>query len=209
MLNTIVNSLLGRYSSPPITPQEDRALRDIQRILGRPEDSRSKAVQATYDLCPLMDELEELQLSADVRVVTSVERLLHRLRMWTQSLPEECREWTDGRAKTMAFSDLERYRTGHMHVACAYYFAVILATRHFLTADVLSKMKRRCRSSADGSSGTRESAEEEGSATLAHVCVHAAISLANVGHTNLMSKEMNNMCLLKYVCDQFRFRCGG
>lgn len=81
---------------------------------------------------------------------------------------------------------------GGTQVACAYYFAVILATRRFLTLYVLDQLKER--SSADAPA----SQLDEKTTSLAFVCLNAAISLIKVAYNAIIIESvLNMMCLVK------------
>lgn len=74
---------------------------------------RERAIQAAYDLCPLMDELERRIHGLDPAFV---EDYLERLRSWSKSLPHELRSAT-GALATSADGCRESF-VGAAHVAC-------------------------------------------------------------------------------------------
>ena len=148
------------------------------------------ALQATFDICPFMDELEHKEYNHDT---TSTEKFLQRLQQWSKALPQELRRSTEVSSSVRASTDSELY-VGGLHVACVYYFAVILATRRFFTLFLLDPI-RDVRSSDIPSLTSKI---DETTSSLAYVCLNAAVCLAKVGHDALMSHQMlNNMCLLK------------
>ncbi len=152
------------------------------------DSPRQVALQATFDLCPFMDELEEKHCIQDT---PSTENFLQRLQQWSKALPQELRQGTHDVVPFSITTDRELFNGG-THVACAYYFAVILATRRFLTLYLL----RIVRSSLDSDVST--STLDDKSTSLALVCLNAAISLSKVAYIAIMNKSaLNNMCLIK------------
>ena len=105
-----------------------------------------------------------------------------RLQKWSKALPEELRKWTEASPTNSALADREHY-TGATHVACVYYFAVILTTRRFLTTFLLPKVREQA---TGGRPATAQKLNGHGSFGLAHVCLNAAINLANK-HTSLVT----------------------
>lgn len=86
VLDSIYNSILGRPGSLP-TPVEPR-LRSSSKPYGMLDNSRRIALQATFDLCPFMDELEEKHCIQDT---SSAEDFLQRLQQWSKALPRKMR----------------------------------------------------------------------------------------------------------------------
>lgn len=190
----IVNAILGRYSGSPSSRQEERFLHTLSQSIGDTSSIRSMAIQATFDICPFMDELER---SGGSRSKESAENFLERLQGWSKALPQDLRRWTGSSPTATAMIDQERY-LGASHVACVYYFAVMLTTRRFLTIYLMPKVRGKLRNGASTpqqQSSPREAVESEG---LAHVCLNAAINLAKVGHNAKRADRMlRNMCLIK------------
>lgn len=190
----IVNSILGRYSGSPSSRQEERFLHTLSQSIGGASGIRSAAMQATFDICPFMDELER---SGGSRSKESAENFLERLQGWSKALPQELRRWTGSSPSANAMIDQEHY-LGASHVACVYYFGVMLTTRRFLTIYLMPKVRGKLRNGSSGlqqHGNQQEAIESEG---LAHVCLNAAINLAKVGHNAKKADRMlRNMCLLK------------
>lgn len=154
------------------------------------QDTRETAVQAIFSICPFMDELESKVCRQDM---ASTENFLQRLQKWSKALPEELRTGTDYKSSTSTLTDSELV-VGGTHVACAYYFAVILTTRRFLTVCLLDILQE---SQLTEQTSSRPKIDEKAS-SLSQVCLNAAVNLAKVGHNIMTSGHMlNNMCLLK------------
>lgn len=79
-----------------------------------------------------------------------------------------------------------------------YYFAIILASRRFFTLHVLPIMKQTPRGTETPT--TAASTSDEKTKDLAHVCLGAAKSLAEVGfNASRSERSVNNMPLMKCV----------
>ena len=187
VLDTIVNSILGRADGLPGIHHDPR-LRRVGQTCSSSDHAREIALQATFDICPLMDELEQKKCNQDT---TSSEAFLQSLQHWSKALPQELRRST-GTSSPTPVSDRELY-IGGVHVACVYYFAVILTTRRFFTMHLLDQIKERASSTTSSTSKVDEKAS-----SLAYVCLNAAVTLAKVGYDAMTSGQMlSNMCLLK------------
>ena len=189
MLDSIVNSILGRNSGLPGV-QHDTRLKEVGQSCHEQNSGREISLQATFDLCPFLDELERKESHQDT---SSTESLLQRLQQWSKALPPQLRSSTDISSPGTVPADRELY-VGGMHVACIYYFSVILATRRFFTRLNLDRIQEHARY------GTAPSTSklDDSAISLAHVCTSAAISLARVGYNAMITQQMlNNMCLLQ------------
>lgn len=190
MLDTIVNSILGRAGGLPALNQDLRPRRLSHQIYDTAESGREKAIQAIFDICPFMDELEQKECNQDT---ASTEGFLHRLQEWSKALPQELRRSTEVDGPMSATIDSEVY-IGGTHVACVYYFAVILATRRFFTVFLLDQI----RDPSSANTPSTPAKVDEKTSNLAYVCTNGAVSLAKVGHNAMITDQMlNNMCLLK------------
>jgi hypothetical protein len=145
-----------------------------------------------FDLCPFMDELEAKHCIQDT---PAIESFLQRLQQWSKGLPPEIRQGTEAALPTSITGNRE-WLLGATQVACNYYFAVILATRRFLTLYILDQLKER---SSNGV-GSAASQLDDKTTSLAYVCLNAAISLAKVVYNAIITESaLNMMCLVKYV----------
>lgn len=188
VLDSTVNSILGRSGTLSST-QYDARLNDII-VPDKVDSVREMALQSIFDICPFLEELESKNCNLDV---VSTEAFLQRLQKWSHSLPKVLRTSNDADLTVSTAVDRERF-IGGTHVACEYYFAVILATRRFLTLHLLNQLQERMSSDASVS----KSSKEDKTSDLAYVCLNAAINLAGVGHNAMKSNQMlNNMCMLK------------
>lgn len=191
MLDTIYNSILGRPGSLPATA-DDPSFERISQACGNVDSPRQTALQAAYDLCPFLDELEAKHCIQDT---PATENFLQRLQQWSKALPPEMRQGTEA-VMPMAMTADRELLLGGTQVACNYYFAVILATRRFLTLHILDQLRGR---SSNGSGGGGQSSQlDDKMVSLAYVCLNAATSLTQVVHNAIVTESaLNMMCLVK------------
>lgn len=120
ILDTIVNSILGR-SGGSSGMQFDSRLDSLWSTIAhaRSHFIREKAVQAAFDLCPFMDELEK---KGPVQDPAFTEDFLKRLQSWSKALPHGLRSSTDVFAASSDSTCRESF-VGAAHVACMYAFS--------------------------------------------------------------------------------------
>lgn len=127
--------------------------------------------------------------------VTSAESFLQRLSEWNRGLPPQLRRFE---CNDSALSPQDReLAIGRIHVACVYYFAVMLATRPFLIRHSMAKLHKKT-----GLQNSKGDTETTGSqeARLAEVCVDSAIFMGKMTHEALRADLLLcNMCMLKSV----------
>jgi hypothetical protein len=110
----------------------------------------------------------------------AAESFLSRLRQWNEtSLPPELRDCNP--------LDRELF-IGAAHVACTYYFTIILVTRPFLITHLLTQIRRKRRPSV-------EPADTARIPDLAQACVDAAVYTVAAVESALIAS--NNMRLMK------------
>ncbi|KAH0345818.1 hypothetical protein KCU83_g7689, partial [Aureobasidium melanogenum] len=187
ILDLLVISILGRLSSSPTSK--------LDFLTSTPAESsiESLAFEAVHDECAMIgDMVNNLTQNGDLDV-TSAESFLQRLSEWNRGLPPRLRrfEYNDS-----ALSPQDReLAIGRIHVACVYYFAVMLATRPFLIRHSMAKLHHNTGvQNRKGNAGTTGSQEER----LAEVCVDSAIFMGKMTHEALRADLLLcNMCMLK------------
>lgn len=226
VLDTLVNSLLGRAGSTMSTrPDIDRidvsALAVPRRGMDIEDDEpdmceeppRKIAIDASYEVCRLIDEVDAELFKSNKVAVGPSENNLKRLRQWGQQLPPELRRFsmTENKAPRdsidpgLSPSASERERViGAVHVASSYYFAVILGTRPFLISHVMSRLdayRANPQSTAKRRSfGEREEKQRNNSDAakirmLAQACVESSACM-----TQLCAKAVQNDLLYDNMC---------
>ena len=121
VLDTVVNSILGRSGGMTGVVLDSR-LDEICRRYCSQDNSRGAALQSAYDICPFMDELDRKQCTENA---AASERFLQRLQTWSKALPPEMRSSAEMESPMWQKDDRQIF-LGGTHIACMYYFAVIL-----------------------------------------------------------------------------------
>ncbi|KAL6990220.1 hypothetical protein U1Q18_052148 [Sarracenia purpurea var. burkii] len=140
---------------------------------GKERATVSHPYKRSMIFCPYLDELASGNPSQSI---SSTEQFLQRLRQWSASLPESLRNWK--RSETSACFREDSATARHIsrtHLACVYYFTIILVTRQHFTNHLLLQLRRD--SSGKSTYKSKEHNEGAYSPSLAHVCLDAAINL--------------------------------
>jgi hypothetical protein len=128
----------------------------------------------------------------------AAENFLQMLREWSQALPVGLRQ-RPAKDQSSIKPTYREVSIGNIHVACTYYFGVILTTRHFLIQHTTPLLRGRPQQPGYRGRGFR-SEESDKVAEMAHVCIDAAIFMAQMCSQAAESGVLlGNMCILKYV----------
>ncbi|KAF2160630.1 hypothetical protein M409DRAFT_70365 [Zasmidium cellare ATCC 36951] len=194
ILDTIVSSILGRPGGlPPMRLDEDNSA-DADIVIGDYDRPRWMASRAVFTICSHIIELEQ-QIGNGTNINSATaESFLQRLRKWNETIPVELRHFASMKDTTLSPADRELF-IGATHVACTYYFTIVLVTRPFLISHLVSQIRRRRphdrRPSADRLAPSHVS-------DLAQACLDSAMYMAKTGYMAISSQILsNNMCLLK------------
>lgn len=193
ILDTLVSSILGRPGGLPQTRPNDQVPNTRQDGLHDLDRSRSLASHATFAICSHIIELQQKLVVGGVIDVVAAEKFLRRLRQWNEGLPAELRHFESVKDRVLDASDRELF-LGAVHVACTYYFTIILVTRPFLIARLMARIGTpRTKTTQD----TATEVETE-SFDLAQACQDAAMFMANTGAMAMSSGiPANNLCIIK------------
>lgn len=214
VLDLQCNALLGRPSSTthneydqlPTNREEDNALADHQTL----------ALDANFVLCSTIEAISQTLTKTDSALDDSTaESYLKMLQDWSRGLPEELRTPIRKDSREGAPDSKHREQTiGNLHVACGYYYTVMLVTRPFLVATIvprLQKLRDERSSSAKGSlspqlvrsSPTPDPPRERGdgrkkSQQFSETCTGAATLLVQMCHDAAsLGILFDNMCILQ------------
>lgn len=129
----------------------------------------------------------------------SAKACFDRLTAWSSMLPRFLRAATSEQpAPVISHQELT---LGNLHVACSYYFAVVLVTRPFLVCHCLSKQSQReaaFRSESGNDPSSATATVNADIAMLAKSCEDAAVFMASACHDALEEETMlDNMCLIQ------------
>lgn len=169
-------------------------------------EETSAAFNAVVDGCSLLEDAVEQLSGGKLLHVPTAEHLLGNLRRWIQSLPPSLRARLESGSamhpetlETGALNEVHR-QAGVLHVCCIYYFAVILITRPFLIAYLLSRLRGRAPDQliSDPSENSDIAIKNSTVSKMAQVCVSAAVYTAQACVSSKRSGfEFGNLCLLK------------
>ncbi|KAK0391498.1 hypothetical protein NLU13_0999 [Sarocladium strictum] len=189
-LDVQCNAILGRPSSTPHVASET-----WRGGVGEKPTHRSLAVNANFDLSLLMEPISQKLTKQAALDLDAAETHLQKLRAWAKSLPEPLRQSIrKARRDVPTYVHLE-HTIGNIHVACAYYFGVMLVTRHFLIATLTPKLKQSDPSRLED---LREAGGTEKTTELSNVCVEAAVHLVQMC-ADALDRDLllDNMCILQ------------
>ncbi|KAH8201758.1 hypothetical protein TruAng_004110 [Truncatella angustata] len=186
-LDLVCSSILGRPGSTMSLRSDDVFASDLI-----PESSghRAVALSATYEASTVLESIVHKAAKDSNMDVIAAEHFLQMLREWSQALPPLLRQ----RAGKDSIS--RETSIGNIHVACTYYFGVILTTRHFLIQHTMPLLRRPSQQRTDDNSYT---SKDGGSvAEMAHVCIDAAVYMAQMCSEAVDAEILlGNMCILK------------
>lgn len=187
MFDVVCNSILGRSSSTPslrpglssyVSDRSDNTADVIYRAL---------ALGATYEITAVLDTAVRKSAEDELDVDTA-ESLVLALQQKSRNFPSVLRS-SDNEGSTSSRHSI----IGNMHVSGAYYFSVILVTRHFLIQHIVPQLSEGSRSSQH-----QELAEKSKIGQLADACIEAATFMAHMCHQVMRSGHLlGNMCILK------------
>lgn len=164
------------------------------------QPSRALPVDASYRLLAVTDPIMENirhQKNVDVQ---SAQASLDCLNTWSSSLPSCLRTASQENSTDVSHRD---QLVGNLHVACAYYFAVILVTRPFLVHFLLGKDQEVHKMSSLNAAQPPDSVDVDINPEielLAKTCEDAAVFLVH-DCQDVMEKDLllDNMTFLQCV----------
>jgi len=153
--------------------------------------------------CILLDDIvNTLGKNNNILHVPTAEKLLQQLRQWSQELPQHTRRFP---FVSYINDNLQpgdrRALLGSMHISCVYYFAVILVTRPFLVAYLLSRLRGKAPDHliSDPEEASDINIKNNKVSRLAQVCVNSAIDMVDMcAKAKSCNFTFRNFCLLEY-----------
>ncbi|KAF2638507.1 hypothetical protein P280DRAFT_455537 [Massarina eburnea CBS 473.64] len=191
VLDTLVNAILGRTTSTVSMYSSIDARDDIYVDTVSPN---SRSLVSMYRLCLIVENVQQ-QLSGPISLDPAVaEKLLQKLGKWTQTLPEDLRNFTVSNTSPLASQKDRELVIGATHVACSYYFTVAIVTRPFLISHLMAQLQLR----QNNNILSIPPGDAERTAKLAEACIEAAIYMAQICADAVQSNMLHdNMCILK------------
>lgn len=171
-------------------------------IVGRPRNlvealSRSSPIDRTYKsfvdhnsafkavlgCCEKIENIVQKLQSGNVLHSPTAESLLVDLRQWAQDLPTATRQCEMGYGVHLDPAGRQSV-VGNVNVACVYYFAVMLITRPFMIAYLVSRLRGKAPDHliTDPEEGTDTSVKNNPVSRLCQVCVGSAVYMADLFH---------------------------
>jgi len=200
VLDLLCSSILGRPSS---TPSIQRDEYETELSSGELMDIRTLALSANYESSSILDTIVQKFAVSSSLEIDAAENFLQMLREWSQALPDTLRSSPRPHSEdTPPTSDHREITIGNIHVACTYYFGVILVTRQFLIMRVMSQLRgRRSGTAGQADVNSGNATETEDKATqFSNSCVDSAAYMAQLCYEASTNKILlDNMCLLKFV----------
>lgn len=186
ILDLIVGSALGR----PLATRLQTTSIPTREV---PNDHRALALDANFTVWNVVENILERLYQREQRNTSAVKELLSDLERWSQRLSPSSKSDSADPSST---SSKQHIVLGNMHVACSYYFAVMLATRPMLTAGLTCKLSAKSPTAVrSGGTPLYESTE---SSALSQTCIESAILTLQTCHEAFSAKMMlNNMCILR------------
>ncbi|KAL4783702.1 hypothetical protein BJX76DRAFT_357726 [Aspergillus varians] len=149
----------------------------------------------------LEDTVTALGESKDILHVPTAESLLQRLRQWSRALPLNIRQFTGISLQGSSLGSADRQSLmGSIHVSCVYYFAVILITRPFLVAYLMSRLRGKAPDHliSDPDQASDINIKNNKVSRLAQVCVSSAIYMVEMCvKAKASGFTFGNLCFLK------------
>lgn len=157
----------------------------------------SLALIASYKSTAILESIIQSSNDEDGLSNASAEKYLQMLLDWSRALPPQLRRQPSGSVQPPASSRAETI--GNIHIACTYYFGVILATRQCLILHMIRHLRAEHRGSAGHPS--RPAAEPAGGRNLAELtkaCTDAATYMAQMcWEASEGGVLLRNHCVLK------------
>ncbi|KIW18002.1 hypothetical protein PV08_02289 [Exophiala spinifera] len=169
--------------------------------------------------CSLLEEIVDELSSGKILHVPTAESLLEKLQSWSQSLPTSLRKVSftgDANVSRNALRSItsptgkdaisqgdlsaRQKLAGALHVSCIYYFAVILISRPFLIAYLLSRLRGRAPDQLipNPDEASDMAIKNSTISKMAQLCVSAAMrTAATCAAAHRHGYSFGNLCLLK------------
>ncbi|CRL20767.1 Fungal transcriptional regulatory protein, N-terminal [Penicillium camemberti] len=196
-LDVLSSFLHGRLRSSPVI----RANIGDATLFSEDNHNAHSLFTAMARACILLEEIvDTLGKSNNILHVPTAETVLERLRQWSRGLPQNIRRFVYPPGTNQPL-DAENRRglLGSIHVSCVYYFAVILITRPFLVAYLMSRLRGKAPDHliSDPDEASDINIKNNKVSRLAQVCVSSAITMVEMCvKAKALNFNFGNLCLL-------------
>ncbi|KAL7947634.1 hypothetical protein V8C42DRAFT_318335 [Trichoderma barbatum] len=194
VLDLICNSLLGRPSGTQDIQPETQEAKGKGEILPH----TMMTLDAMFESCSIVELIAQKITRDGTLDAIIAESFLQKLRGWAQSLPLALRQLITRDNDSCAEEHHQQAAVGNIHVACNYYFGVMLATRQFLITEAISWLQQSQATRSDQRQSCAPSPPDQKAHELARVCTDAAAYLVQMCHeANISDFLLGNMCILQ------------
>lgn len=207
ILDLHCNCILGRPTSTGFPLQQSPETLDTCRSSDNNAGvcHSELALNVNFELCPLLESISHALTRRSSLDMKTAKDYLDLLRDWAQMLPGALREGIDQAAlQNGPTSDHRRQAIGNTHVACGYYFGVLLVSRPFLVTRVIPILHQAHQTSLPSPvPGVLEGrpfdkSEDPELDEMAQTCVGAAIYLVQVCQDSMSANLLlGNMTILQ------------
>jgi hypothetical protein len=200
-IDILSSFILGKPRNLPTTlwhEKDDHAHMNFGTIIQFSQAAFSEIVKA----CSLLENIVDKLSTGNMLHIPTAEGLLEQFRGWSRSLPPVLLKFTFIPGDGASLDPVDRQLLiGNIHTSCVYYFSVMLVTRPFLFAYLLSRLRGRAPDQliSDPDEASDINIKNNKVSKLAQVCVRSAIYMVNMCQTAKSSNFFfGNLCLLKY-----------
>ncbi|KAI9172819.1 putative sterigmatocystin biosynthesis P450 monooxygenase STCB [Paramyrothecium foliicola] len=207
ILDLHCNCILGRPTSTGLPMQQPVLDTNPSRehLNAMSYSHEELALNVNFNLCPILESISHTLTKRGSFDVRTAKEYLDLLKDWVHAIPDQLRVGIgqDVLQNNLA-SDYRRQTIANVHVACGYYYGVLLVSRPFLVARVTATLQNAHpsstpRSDVGGSTsyhiGGLSNSELE---DLAQTCVGAAVYLVQLSQDSMSADLLlGNMTILQ------------
>ncbi|KAE8376983.1 hypothetical protein BDV26DRAFT_293664 [Aspergillus bertholletiae] len=168
IIDTLTSSLMGVPNGQAfLVPKTNRSAE-----VNLPSSVQNDAFQSILNASRILQRSRERLRNGNLMDIPIVEEALEEFHTWNRGLPSELQGTTYEKPAYDSWNDNDRQIfVAQLHVSCNYYSSVILLTRQFLIANVVSRL----RSSSPGDpSNTADKMVSPKVQRLAYACISSA-----------------------------------
>ncbi|KZL75267.1 C6 transcription factor [Colletotrichum tofieldiae] len=190
LFDVVCSSILGRPTSiAPCRLKENTGTQN-----GR---HRTQSVEAACTLATTLNEIVNTLTEESQLGIIKTQRFLDKVKDWSKNLPSELRQHPQRGSNHSLDSQNRQISIGNIHVACTYYFSIMLTTREFLIEHIMSQIENEP-PFADCVQDDTTSETKQQLVELSDACVDAAVFMSDMCSEALDCRIiMGNMCILK------------
>ncbi|KAF4780672.1 hypothetical protein HER10_EVM0000787 [Colletotrichum scovillei] len=190
LFDVVCSSILGRPTS--VAPCRLR-----QSVKLHENRHRNLSADAACTFATILNRIVDTLTEESELGMIRAQQFLDEIRRWSKDLPTALRQRPKRGTAHSQHSQNREIAIGNIHVACTYYFGIILTTREFLIHHIMPRITKDTPLMDDHDDEGRGE-DEKSVAELSDACVDAAVFMAEMCADALDSRTiMGNMCILK------------